>query len=134
MSAGGRALAVLVDGEEMPEAEGRALWERFSTWMEEHKGDLLGFAKSEGFASVHPGVLGGRPVLRASRTAAQQAYAPVREDAGAAKGPRPAGEKPRPQGRQGGGSSPVQHGGSGSRQTERPGQRSDRAKSRKNPR
>ncbi len=112
----GRSLAVLVDGEEMPEPEARAFWERFSTWMEEHKGDLLGFAKSEGFASVHPGVAGGRPVLRASRSATQQAYAPVREDSG----PRsPAGVS---------GSSRSQDGGSGSRQTGRTGQRGDRAK------
>jgi hypothetical protein len=75
-------LAVLVDGIPMPEEEARAFWERFSAWMEEHRGDLAGFAAREGFASVHPGVDAGRPVLRASRSAAQRAYAPVTADAG----------------------------------------------------
>lgn len=74
---GPRALVVRVDGEAMPEPEARAFWERFSAWMEEHKGDLGGFAASEGFASVHPGVEDGRPVLVASRKDPQRAYAPV---------------------------------------------------------
>ena len=68
------ALAVLVDGAPMPEPEARALWERFSTWMEEHPGDLAGFAANEGFASVHPGVEKGRPVLRASKKDPQRPY------------------------------------------------------------
>jgi hypothetical protein len=75
------SLAVKIDGVAMPEAEARAMWERFSAWMEEHRGDLAGFAKQEGFASVHPGVDSGRPVLLLSREAAQRPYAPVREDA-----------------------------------------------------
>jgi hypothetical protein len=78
VSAGPRRLAVLVDGTPMPEPEALAFWERFSTWMEEHRGDLAGFAAQEGFASVHPGVDGDRPVLRASKTAGQRPYAPVR--------------------------------------------------------
>lgn len=121
MSSGGPkpgALAVLVDGQPMPEAEARAFWQRFSDWMEDHKGDLLGFAKAEGFASVHPGVADGRPLLRASRTEAQKGYAPVREDEGA-RSPR-----------KGSGSSPSQVGGSGSRQPDRSGQSIDRRKSR----
>jgi hypothetical protein len=67
-------LRVLVDGEAMPGEEGIAFWKRFSTWMEEHAGDLAGFAKSEGLASVHPEMHGGAPVLVASRTAAQKPY------------------------------------------------------------
>jgi hypothetical protein len=43
--------------------------------MEEHKGDLAGFAKAEGFASVHPELHGGEPVLIVSKTAAQKPYA-----------------------------------------------------------
>lgn len=68
------ALKVLVDGVALPEAEGRALWQRFSAHMEAHRGDLEGFAKSEGFASVHP-VMGTEGAeLHASRTTAQRPY------------------------------------------------------------
>ena len=88
----GPGLAVLVDGAPMAEPEARAFWQRFSDWMEEHKGDLLGFARAEGYASVHPGVHDGRPVLLASHREAQRAYAPVRED-----GPPAArNDRPRP--------------------------------------
>lgn len=79
-----RTLAVLVDGTPMPDAEARAFWERFSAWMEEHRGDLAGFASREGFASVHPGVDAGRPILRASRSASQKPYAAVRDTSPAA--------------------------------------------------
>lgn len=75
-------LGVLIDGAPMPEEEARAVWERFSAWMEEHKGDLAGFAAQEGFASVFPGVEDGRPVLRLSRSAPQRPYAPVRAEGG----------------------------------------------------
>lgn len=75
-----RRLGVLVDGAAMPEAEALSFWERFSDWMEEHRGDLAGFAAQEGFASVHPGVDGDKPVLRASKSADQRPYAPVRGD------------------------------------------------------
>lgn len=68
------ALKVLVDGVALPEAEARALWSRFSAHMEAHRGDLEGFAKAEGFASVHP-VMGAEGAeLHASRTAAQRPY------------------------------------------------------------
>lgn len=86
------ALGVSVDGVPMAEAEARAFWERFSAWMDEHRGDLAGFAAKEGFASVHPGVDGGRPVLRASRSASQKPYAPVREGGA----PRSGGSDGRP--------------------------------------
>jgi hypothetical protein len=65
-------LAVLVDGVALPESEARALWERFSDWMEEHRGDLAGFAAREGFTSIHPGVDRGTPVLVASKTQTKQ--------------------------------------------------------------
>jgi hypothetical protein len=71
------ALAVLVDGEPLPAEEARAFWGRFSAYMEEHKGDLSGFAKLEGFASVHPAMQNGEAILLASRTSAQRPYAPV---------------------------------------------------------
>jgi hypothetical protein len=91
----------------MEEKEALAFWERFSAWMEEHRGDLAGFAAQEGYASVHPGVDGDRPVLRASKSAVQQPYATVKA--------QPAGPKP---GSAGGdqppkaaGGSPARHGG-----------------------
>jgi hypothetical protein len=68
-------LGVIVDGVAMPEEEARAFWERFSAHMDEHKGDLAGFAHAEGFASVHPEMRSGAPVLIVSRTAPQRAYA-----------------------------------------------------------
>jgi hypothetical protein len=64
----------------MAEAEALSFWERFSDWMEDHRGDLAGFAAQEGYASVHPGVDGDKPVLRASKSAGQRPYAPVRGD------------------------------------------------------
>jgi hypothetical protein len=72
-------LTVLVDGVPLPEDAARALWQRFSDWMEEHRGDLAGFAAREGFTSVHPGVDKGEPVLLASQTAPQRPYAPIQE-------------------------------------------------------
>jgi hypothetical protein len=68
-------LRVILDGIPMAEPDGRAFWQRFSAWMEEHKGDLAGFARAEGVASVHPEVHDGEPVLVASRTAPQKPYA-----------------------------------------------------------
>jgi hypothetical protein len=85
VSAGPRRLSVLVDGAPMPEPEALAFWERFSAWMEEHRGDLAGFAAQEGFASVHPGVDGDRPVLRASKSAQQRPYAPAAAGGSAAR-------------------------------------------------
>jgi hypothetical protein len=79
------ALRVLVDGTPLAEPESRALWQRFSAWMEQHAGDLGGFAQAEGFASVHPELHDGEPVLVASRSAPQRPYAsaPVRRRGGA---------------------------------------------------
>jgi hypothetical protein len=81
-------MKVVVDGTQMPEAEGRAFWERFSAWMEEHRGDLAGFAAQEGYTSVHPGVDADGPVLRVSKTAAQQPYS------NASKAPKSNASKP----------------------------------------
>lgn len=97
-------LAVLIDGQLLPDAEARALWERFSDWMEDHRGDLAGFAAAEGLASIHPGVDNGRPVLVGSKTKSeQQPYATaraVRVDQGGSPDrqkppPSPAGQQPR---------------------------------------
>lgn len=67
-------LGVVLDGAPMPDDEARAFWKRFSLWMDAHEGDLAGFAKSEGLASVHPEVHAGMPVLVASKSAPQRAY------------------------------------------------------------
>ena len=87
------SLGVVVDGQPMPPAEAREFWGRFSAYMEENKGDLAGFAKQEGFASVHPSMKDGAAVLLASRTSAQRPYAPVSSGsppggAGPGAGPR----------------------------------------------
>lgn len=87
-------LSVLVDGAPLPETEAVAFWDRFSRWMEEHRGDLAGFATQEGYASVHPGVDGDRPVLRASKTAGQRPYAPVSAGGGGKNGDRAANDHP----------------------------------------
>jgi hypothetical protein len=84
-------LIVLVDGTALPEPESRSLWQRFSAWMEEHKGDLAGFARAEGFASVHPELHGGEPALVVSRTLAQKPYTSA-----ATKRGRPVTGKPTP--------------------------------------
>jgi len=68
-------LSAFIDGTPLAESEARALWQRFSAWMEEHAGDLAGFARAEGFASVHPELHDGEPVLVASRTVPQRPYA-----------------------------------------------------------
>ncbi len=67
-------LRVLIDGEPLPDQEAIAFWKRFSAWMDEHPGDLGGFAASEGLKSVTPEMHGGAPVLVASRTAGQKPY------------------------------------------------------------
>ncbi len=72
MSGGG--LRVMIDGTALPASEGRAFWERFSQWMDRHPGDLAGFARREGLASVHPEMHAGVPVLVGSRSAPQRAY------------------------------------------------------------
>ncbi|HTB75217.1 MAG TPA: hypothetical protein VK762_18335 [Polyangiaceae bacterium] len=83
-------LRVLIDGRPLPEPEARALWQRFSAWMEAHSGDLGGFARTEGFASVHPELHGGEPVLVASLSAPQRPYtsAPAKRQREPASSPR----------------------------------------------
>ena len=78
-----KALAVVIDGVPLGDDEARALWVRFSAHMEANEGDLAGFAKSEGFASVHPEMRAGRAVLVVSKEAPQRAYgsAPVLDQA-----------------------------------------------------
>ena len=68
------SLSVVVDGVKMAEPEARAFWARFSEHMEKNKGDLAGFARAEGFASVRPVMTAQGPELVVSRTAPQQPY------------------------------------------------------------
>ena len=82
------SLRVIVDGEPMPVEEAIAFWKRFSAWMDEHQGDLGGFAKSEGLASVQPEMHSGAPILVASRTAAQKPYTTAPKRTESKKRPR----------------------------------------------
>jgi len=83
-------LGVVVDGTALSEGEARTLWQAFSAYMEEHRGDLGGFAKSQGFVSAHPRSERGRAVLVLSKTAPQEEYGAVAKpvDAGGGKGRR----------------------------------------------
>ena len=67
-------LRVLIDGTAMAPDEARAFWQRFSDYMEAHRGDLAGFAAEEGFASVQPVVGSDGPELHVSRTGRQGPY------------------------------------------------------------
>jgi hypothetical protein len=68
------ALRAVIDGSPLPDDEARALWKRFSTWMDAHEGDLAGFARAEGLVSVHPEMRGGSPVLVGSGSDPQRPY------------------------------------------------------------
>ncbi|HLK40198.1 MAG TPA: hypothetical protein VKU41_25780 [Polyangiaceae bacterium] len=86
-------LRAVVDGVALAAPEADALWQRFSAWMEAHPSDLGGFARSEGFATVHPefqGAHGREPTLVLSRTGAQRPYesAVKRGSASAGQGKR----------------------------------------------
>jgi hypothetical protein len=70
-------LRVLVDGAPLAPGEAREFWRRFSHWMEKRKGDLAGFARAEGLASVHPELQEGGPVLVGSHGAPQRSYSPA---------------------------------------------------------
>jgi hypothetical protein len=67
-------LAVIVGGKTLPAEDARALWEKFSAYMETHRNDFVGFARQEGwkFASVaaHQGVatltLSNEPITSAA--------------------------------------------------------------------
>lgn len=63
------SLSVVVDGQALPEAEARAVWQRFSAHMDAHRGDFDGFAASAGYASARVAVEGGVPTLTLSTQA-----------------------------------------------------------------
>ncbi|MBL9021741.1 MAG: hypothetical protein JNL21_06050 [Myxococcales bacterium] len=56
-------LAVLLDGKPLAEDEARTLWQAFSVHMDEHEGDLTGFAAQKGWSSVKPEYRAGQAVL-----------------------------------------------------------------------
>jgi hypothetical protein len=88
------ALAAFLDGRALPEEEARALWQDFSEHMDEHRGDMAGFAAKRGWASVAPEYRGGQAVLVVRTTPGAPGLPPL---AAAPKKPAPAGGK-RPQG------------------------------------
>ena len=57
------ALVVEVDGKALPAPEAEETWRTFSAHMDEHQGDLAGFAKSRGWKSVAPTYRRGSAVL-----------------------------------------------------------------------
>lgn len=69
-----RPLLARVDGTLLSEKDARDLWARFSVYMEEHRGDLGGFAKQEGLSSIRPSFEAGAAILIASHTEAQAPY------------------------------------------------------------
>ncbi len=56
-------LAVTIDDKPLADAEGRALWTRFSAHMDTNQGDFEGFAASEGFVEASVAVRNGVPTL-----------------------------------------------------------------------
>ena len=56
-------LAAVVDGAPLAEAEARELWKEFSAHMDEHQGDMAGFAKKKSWQSVAPEYRKGQAVL-----------------------------------------------------------------------
>ena len=57
------ALAALVDGVALSSEGARELWQRFSDYMGEHRGDFAGFAKNNGFVRIAPEYRNGKAVL-----------------------------------------------------------------------
>lgn len=78
MNEGASALVALIDGAPLPEEEGKALWKEFSAHMDEHRGDMAGFAKKKGWVSVAPEYRQGKAVLVVKTSAAPKpARAPL---------------------------------------------------------
>jgi hypothetical protein len=56
-------LAAVVDGAPLDPEAARALWTEFSAHMDEHRGDMSGFATKKGWKSVAPEYQRGKAVL-----------------------------------------------------------------------
>jgi hypothetical protein len=89
----GSRLAALVDGRDLPEDEARALGVEFSAHMDEHRGDMAGFAQKKGFHAVRPEHRTGRAVLVVWTTAQAAIEAAERENEERIKAARRAGAK-----------------------------------------
>ncbi|WP_437689895.1 hypothetical protein [Sorangium sp. So ce176] len=101
-------LAASLDGAPLSDEEARDLWTRFSRYMDEHRGDVAGFARENGYVSVTPTFERGRALL-VVRTTEAPPEKPAPRAAAGRPAPRPGGGgKPRP-----GGSKPTPRGGSG---------------------
>ena len=99
-------LAAEIDGVPLPEDKAREIWTKFSEHMDEHRGDMTGFAKLHGYARVSPEARRGQAVLVIQTTegaARPQPARPPGESRAPTQKPRPA-QPPPPQG--GGGKRP----------------------------
>ena len=86
-------LAVVIDGVPLADDDAaRALWTKFSQHMDEHQGDLAGFAKLCGYVSVKPEARKGQAVLvietRAQPQASERAPRPEPRANGKPKPPK----------------------------------------------
>ncbi len=75
-------LSALVDGAALDAEAARALWTEFSAHMDEHKGDMAGFARKKGWQSVAPEFRQGKAVL-----VVQTGAAPAKPASKGAPGP-----------------------------------------------
>ena len=99
-------LAAEIDGAPLPEDKAREIWTKFSEHMDEHRGDMTGFAKLHGYARVSPEARRGQAVLVIQTTegaARPQPARPPGDNRAPTQKPRPA-QPPPPQG--GGGKRP----------------------------
>jgi hypothetical protein len=85
-------LAVLVDGAPQDPDASRALWTEFSAHMDEHRGDMAGFARKKGWLSVTPEYQSGKAVLVVKTGAVPEPPAAKPK----AAGPKPPAAKPKP--------------------------------------
>ena len=100
-------LGATVGGKLLESEQARALWERFSAYMDVHRNDFAGFAKSEGWAHASVGPYGTGAMLTLGNDAPKAAATgPAKpQGTGGAKGkgrpaPRgPAGGRGGPRGR-----------------------------------
>ncbi len=88
-------LAASIDGAPLADDEARDLWTRFSRYMDEHRGDMAGFARESGYVSVTPTFEHGRAPL-VVRTTEAPPEKPAQRPRGEKPAPRPGGEKPAP--------------------------------------
>jgi hypothetical protein len=56
-------LAVEIDGKRLSDDEARAVWQRFSEFMDASNGDFAAFAKDEGVALVATRTVNGQAIL-----------------------------------------------------------------------